>query len=354
MIIKDNIITLTSADNEFIKKFGLTEATDMVIKFRSFNKLPFIYDTHQLSEFLCIPRKQLFRMVKSGCSDEYRPITIKKKNGHDRVLQVPAPCLKYAQRKILREIVSKLSVSEYATAYRSGAGLEDNARPHTGKRYILKMDITDFFGSIRFEQVYSAAFNTRYFPKHIGVILTTLCCYNDVLPQGAPTSPALSNLVLRNFDENIGKWCEKRGISYTRYCDDMTFSSDKNLYNVYMKVKGMLEDAGFEINEKKTRFITNTARQTVTGLTVNEKVSVSKDYKRDLRQELFYIFKFGPADSLLHIGKGEYLTDGQLDILKYLSVIEGKINFILSVEKDNTYFEEACLKIRKLKSEYCV
>lgn len=352
MIIKGSNITFTSADDEFIKKFGIMEATDMVMNFRSFNQLPFIYDTHQLAEFICIPRKQMFRMIKSGCRDEYRLITLKRKNGKDRALHAPMPCLKYAQRKILREIASKLSVSEYATAYKSGAKLENNARPHTGKKYILKMDITDFFGSIRFEQIYSAAFNSRYFPKHIGVMLTTLCCFNDVLPQGAPTSPALSNLVLKNFDENIGSWCKKRGISYTRYCDDMTFSSDKNLYNVYIKVKGMLEDIGFEINETKTRFITNTARQTVTGLTVNEKVSISKDYKRNLRQELFYIFKFGPADSLLHIGKGEYLPNGQLNILKYLSIVEGKLSFILSVEKDNSYFKEAYLKVRNLKSEY--
>lgn len=140
---------------------------------------------------------------------------------------------------------------------------------------MLKLDIADFFGSIRFDQVYSAAFNTRYFPRQIGVMLATLCCRKDALPQGAPTSPALSNVVMRHFDQSIGRWCERRGISYTRYCDDMTFSSDKPLFVVYQKAKTILEEMGFELNEKKTRFVTNANRQSVTGLTVNEKVAVS-------------------------------------------------------------------------------
>ena len=90
---------------------------------------------------------------------------------------------------------------------------------------------------------------------------------------------------MRNFDNNIGKWCAARGIAYTRYCDDMTFSSDRPLFAVYQKAKSMLEAMGFELNERKTRFVTRANRQSVTGLTVNEKVSVSGDYKRGRRQE---------------------------------------------------------------------
>lgn len=352
MILNGSKITFTASDAKFIKKFGVLEAADMVMNYRALNNLPFIYDTYQLAEFLCVDRKYLFRILKKGCKNEYELKTIKKKNGSDRTIQAPVGILKYWQKTILNNIVSKLSVSKYATAYKKGARLQDNANPHTGKKYLLKMDITDFFGSIRFEQVYSAAFNSAYFPKQIGVMLTTLCCYNDVLPQGAPTSPALSNLVMKNFDNSIGSWCEKRGISYTRYCDDLTFSSDKPLYNVFVKVKKMLENMGFTINDKKTHFVTNSDRQTVTGLTVNEKVGISKDYKRNLRQEIYYIFRFGPADSLLHTGRGEYLKNGRLNVLKYLDVIQGKINFVLSVEPDNEYFVTALEKIKDLRPKY--
>lgn len=316
----------------------------MVLDFRSLNKLPFIYDTYQLAEFFSLNRKTLFRLVRE-CDNYYRLITVKKKNGRNRTVYAPLPTLKYAQCRIHRYIASKLPVSQYATAYKAGSRIYSNASPHTNKKYLLKLDITDFFGSIRFEQVYSAAFNTRYFPKQIGVMLTTLCCLKGALPQGAPSSPAVSNLVMRNFDENIGNWCKKHNISYTRYCDDITFSSDFPLYIAFTKAKNMLENMGFELNEKKTRFITNANRQSVTGLTVNEKVAVSKEYKRKLRQELHYIFKYGPVDSVLHTGKTEFITDGKVDTLKYLNTVKGRLNFILSVEKNNTYFKDALKKL---------
>ena len=162
------------------------------------------------------------------------------------------------------------------------------------------------------------------------MLLTSLCCYKGALPQGAPTSPALSNLVMRNFDNNIGRWCDKRGIAYTRYCDDMTFSSDKPLYHVYQKVQKMLADMGFELNEKKTRFVTNASRQSVTGLTVNEKVAVSRDYKRRVRQEVYYALKFretGDAEKRRLIGK---------------------ISYILQIEPGNTQFQTALEQVRKL------
>ena len=148
------------------------------------------------------------------------------------------------------------------------------------KKNLLKLDITDFFGSISFEQVLCAAFNTRYVSKQVGFLLTSLCCKNDALPQGSPTSPALSNIVMRRFDDQIGRWCNQRQITYTRYCDDMTFSADRPLYGVYKKVKTMLREMGFELNESKTHFISNADRQTVTGLVVNEKLSIPSSYKR--------------------------------------------------------------------------
>ena len=202
-------------------------------------------------------------------------------------------------------------MSQYATAYREGSTLSLNAESHIGRRYLLKLDIADFFDSISFQQVYSAAFHSGYFPKQIGVILTTLCCRKNTLPQGAPTSPALSNLVMKNFDEAIGKWCQKHEIGHTRYSDDMTFSSDKPLFVVYQKVKGMLRDMGLELNEKKTHFVTNASRQSVTGLTVNEKLSVSREYKRKLRQELYYICRFGPKEHLKRLNQERFMIDGR-------------------------------------------
>ena len=194
MNIIDSNVVFGSGDAEFVKKFGLFEAAQMVLDYKSRNNLPFIYDTYQLADFLGIKRKELF-FISKNTDKYYNAFEIKKKNGKPRRLYAPASKLKACQAAINRLILKNLPVSEYAAAYQKGSQISKNAAPHIGKRYLLKLDITDFFGSIRFEQVYSAAFNTRYFPKQTGVILTELCCLNDALVQGAPTSPALSNIV---------------------------------------------------------------------------------------------------------------------------------------------------------------
>ena len=345
-IVDDNVV-FYSSDAEFVKKFGLFEAAKMVLDYKSQNKLPFIYDTYQLAVFLGIKRKEIFEISKN-INKYYCPFEIKKKNGKLRQLYAPIGKLKSCQTIINRRILEKLPVAKYATAYQKGSKISKNAAPHIGKRYLLKLDITDFFNSISFEQVYSAAFNTRYFPKQIGVLLTELCCRNDSLVQGAPTSPTLSNIVMRNFDNNIGQWCQNRNIAYTRYCDDMTFSSDTPLCPVFKRVTDMLESMGFELNEKKTKFINSNKRQSVTGLTVNKKLSVSADYKRKLRQEVYYALKYGLADSIQHSGNYRLLMNGIPNTKHYFNQLRGKIAFVLQIEPDNKWFYEAKNKLDNL------
>lgn len=151
---------------------------------------------------------------------------------------------------------------------------------------------------------------------------------------------------MRNFDNSLGRWCQKRGIAYTRYCDDMTFSSDKPLYPVYEKVKSMLYDMGFTLNEKKTRFVTSAGRQSVTGLTVNEKVAVSSDYKRKLRQEIYYALKFGLEDSIRFAKRTEFMRDGVPDAERYAQHLIGKANYILQIEPENRWFRETLERLQ--------
>lgn len=345
MIIKENTVLFEACDMSFVKKFGISQATEMVLDYKSVNPLPFLYDTYQAAAFFHTGRWILFQYAKKP-EQGYRLITLQKRNGNIRNIYAPDKHLKSFQNQILREILIYFPVSPYATAYSKNCTLSKNAAPHVGKKYLLKLDITDFFGSIRFDQIYSAAFNTRYFPKQIGVLLTSLCCREEALPQGAPTSPTLSNLVMRNFDSSLGRWCQRRGIAYTRYCDDMTFSSNKPLFPVYEKVKSMLYDMGLTLNEKKTHFITNASRQSVTGLTVNEKVSVASNYKRKLRQEIYYALKFGIENSLLYKKRTEFMCGGAPDTERYAQHLIGKINYVLQIEPENHWFQEALAQLQ--------
>lgn len=340
MQIQGDTVRFSECDMPFVQKFGISAATEMVLDYKSVQPLPFLYDTYQAADFLRIGRRKLFYYWKNADS-EYRTLTVRKKSGGVRQLFAPRDGLRALQIRILHGILQQLPVSKYATAYVRGSTLRANAAPHVGKRYLLKLDITDFFGSIRFAQVYSAAFHTRYFPKQIGVLFTALCCREEVLPQGAPTSPAISNLVMRNFDNALGNWCASRGIAYTRYCDDMTFSADVSLYAVYQKARAMLREMGFVLNERKTKFFTNTTRQSVTGLTVNEKVSVPADYKRELRQEVYYALKFGVADSILHADRTDFIENGVPNAERYAAHLIGRLRFVLQIEPQNIWAQKA-------------
>lgn len=340
-IQEDGTVYFHTWDSPFVSQFGECAATQMVLEFHAKHRgLPFLYDTHQLAAFLQMNRKRLFDLANHA-HEHYNRVELAQKNGKIRVLHVPDGALKAVQHQIQRNILMHFLPSPYATAYIRRRNLVDNAAPHVGKRYLLKLDITDFFGSIQFAQVYHSAFCTPYFPKQVGVLLTRLCCWKGVLPQGAPTSPALSNLVMKDFDTHLGDWCQRHAIAYTRYCDDMTFSADRPLYMVYQKVQTMLERMGFSLNEDKTCFVTRASRQSVTGLTVNETVSVSRPYKRRLRQELYYAQKFGLEDSLRHTQRGEFFTGDTPDVERYGNHLLGQVGFVLQVEGENRWFQHA-------------
>lgn len=353
MEIRGNTVIFGACDRNFLERFGFLRASNMVLDYHTEHPmLPFLYDADQLAEFLGTDRGALNHFAHQ-LSNEYRTIVVPKKNGTPRQLSVPSFRLKSFQVKINRCILSQLPVSKYAAAYRSGTSIRQNAEPHVGKKFLLKLDITDFFGSITFEQIYRAAFNTRYVSREVGYLLTMLCSKNGVLPQGAPTSPALSNIVMHRFDDYIGHWCGQHRAAYTRYCDDMTFSSDSPLYTVYQKVKELLLEMGFELNETKTHFAGRAHRQSVTGLTVNEKLAVSVDYKRRLRQEVYYALKYGVGESIRGGDHLDFVKEEQPEERRYLSHLLGKVQYVLQIEPENRWFCEAKQKLLSYERKLC-
>lgn len=278
--------------------------------------------------------------VSNHAEKHYREVHIPKRDGSVRRLLVPDPLLKEIQRNILHHILYGMQISPYATAYHPGRNILNNALPHVGKHKVLKLDMKDFFGNILFYMVLKSAFSSRYFPPPVGTLLTYLCCYEDYLPQGSPTSAAISNLVMRPFDDYMGIWCGERRISYTRYCDDMTFSGDFDEKEVRRKVFFYLNAMGFCLNRKKTRTLTMSQRQSVTGIVVNEKPQVSKEYRKKLRQDIYYCARFGVISHLERSGNTAYLNMEGQGAEKYLGSLLGKVNFVLQVNPKDTRFAE--------------
>lgn len=292
--------------------------------------------------------------VSNHIKEHYHTVRIEKKGGGARKLLAPDALLKQIQKNILRHVLDGLSVSEYATAYKKNAILADNAIPHIGQEQILKLDIRNFFENITFPLVYQYAFPAVYFPAAVRTMLTSLCCYEDYLPQGAPTSPAISNLVMRPFDEYMSGWCRERSICYTRYCDDMTFSGTYDSREIKNKAENFLRAMGFELNEKKTKILKKHQRQMVTGIVVNETARVRREYRRALRREIYYCGKFGAVELLNHMGAGRWESDGEQDTAGYLNHLLGRVNYILQVNPEDSYFQGARDEIKRQISEKSV
>lgn len=288
-------------------------------------------EDHRAKQLACL------YMLSNHSGRYYRKVELPKKDGGFRTLMVPCGLLKSVQRRILHHVLDGRSVSPYANAYCRGSSIRTNALPHLGREWILKLDIKHFFDSIVFPQVRGAAFPETLFPPAAAVLLTNLCCYQDRLPQGAPTSPAISNLVMKPFDKSLGEWCVQRGVTYTRYCDDMTFSGgDCDPKEVYGKARNFLQAYGFELNQDKTRLIDRGGRQLVTGVVVNEKLQVPRQLRRKLRQEIHYCLRYGIREHVKH----EAEVSGQaMEAERYAASMAGRIQFVLQINPQDEEFQ---------------
>ena len=266
--------------------------------------------------------------VSNNLGKHYRKVKLPKKNGGFRTLSVPDEVLKSIQRQIAEVLLIHSPTSRYAKAYRFGSSTLRNAKHHVGKQVVLKLDILHFFDSIRYSTVKDKVFPEEIYAEPVRILLTMLCYHKDALPQGAPSSPAITNIILYEFDEQIGQWCRERGIAYTRYCDDMTFSGDFNPAEVIRFVRLELKKMGFLLNEQKTQIQRPDQQQTVTGIVVNEKLSIPADYRRKLRQELYYCRKFGIQEHLQKIGL-------EIPENTYRMQLLGKVNYVLQVHPND-------------------
>mgnify|MGYP004494521577 CR=1 FL=1 len=285
---------------------------------------------------------KLIYTISNHAEKHYKVFKIPKRNGGYRTIYEPDYTLKSIQRNILNNVLNERITSSYAKAYKKGLSLVDNATPHLNKKVILKLDIKDFFPSIDFLKVYKKAFPRNIYPEAVASLLTNLTTYNNFLPQGTPTSSYISNLVLRSFDIKVGNFCEDRNISYTRYCDDMTFSGDFDTNEVITFVKNALYKEGFILNKQKIKIIKPNKAQIVTGIVCNEKLSIPRPYKKAIRQSMYYINKYGLDNHLKHIKSLD-------DKTTYLNKLYGQVLFVLQIEKNNPEFLNYKNTLIKLK-----
>ena len=233
----------------------------------------------------------------------HTPIPKGNGKGYRHVYKVDERLAAY-QRTIKNYILDLLDeryTSKYAYAYKRGRSVSDNARPHAGHGFLVKMDIANFFDSTRQSTVYGIFDRYTKYNKEVKTILTKLVCIDGHLCQGACTSPQLANLALADFDAVVADYCNVFGITYTRYCDDMTFSSESEFDAKALIgfVTEQLKIKHYRPNTRKTRIFRKGSRRVVTGIVVNnEKLRVPSEYKHNLRQELYYIKKYGVTSHL--------------------------------------------------------
>lgn len=219
----------------------------------------------------------MFKFEKDMPDITYSVYSIRKKNGKRRIITAPNDKLKQAQYEIMRYL-NTLRVSEYAHGFVENRSILTNAVNHTNKNFILNIDMKDFFPSIKRDKVQALFKKLKLSKKAVDVVL-----YNDCLPQGSPCSPVISNLVCLELDEYMGLYAKSKGFTYSRYADDLTFSSDDINQDNILEIYSIIESFGFVVNTQKTSLLGQGQRQMVTGLVVNKKVNIPRKMKRRLR-----------------------------------------------------------------------
>ena len=220
----------------------------------------------------------------------YTEVTLSKRRGGTRTLHVPDTPTKKLQLKVLHRLLAALEPHPAAVGFRRGKSIADHAALHSGCDLILKCDIVDFFGSTLGTRV-NAFFRRLGWDDEAAAILTKICCRENALPQGAPTSPALSNLVNRGIDRKLAHYAESIGMAYSRYADDLCFSymterksSARRARGLLQYVRRTLKAYGYTVHGKqKTHFVRKHRRQLICGLVVNDSPNLPRETRRRLR-----------------------------------------------------------------------
>ena len=259
----------------------------------------------------------------------YREIRLPRSNGTFRTIHSPREPLKGFQRWILDHVLRAYQPHSAAHGFVRGRSIVSHAAHHTGHNNLLVMDIADFFPAITVKRV-RKGFEKLGYPYSVALLLANLCTRSGQLPQGASTSPALSNLVCHRLDRRLAGFAASRGLTYSRYADDMTFSSsDRRIGSFVPFIRQVIEEEGFAVRDGKTRISRAGARRVVTGIVVNERLNLPRAHVRMLRAAAHQLATKGPDGVMVASNRGgaknpERVLRGHLAFLAMINPQRGE------------------------------
>ncbi|MBC9928765.1 reverse transcriptase family protein [Chitinophaga qingshengii] len=308
--------------------------------------LPLLKDANALAAAMGITLGKLRFLAfnrKVANNTHYQRFQIAKKSGGTRVISAPMPQLKAAQHWILENILYKIKNSDAAHGFVPGKSIVTNAAPHVGQDIVINIDLRDFFPSVAYKRV-KGLFCKLGYAEQVATILGLICTEPEVdeilldnrkyyvakterhLPQGAPTSPAITNLICFKLDRRFEGLAAKYGYAYTRYADDMTFSAKEDVADkagqMLWAIKQVVKEEGFTIHPDKLKVMRRGDKREVTGIVVNEKLSLDRETLRKFRALLHQISKTGLAGKSW--GKSKNI----------ISSLEGFANYVYMVKPE--------------------
>ena len=297
-----------------------------------------IQTRNELADYIKVPRQKLsYILYVKGTENLYKSFEIPKKSGGVRHIHAPEEELKQIQSKlakVLYEYALKIEKNNgkkwnIAHAFVKGKGCFTNAKIHRNKRILVNVDLKDFFDSFHFGRVRGYFMKNRNYQlsEEVATVIAQIACYKGKLPQGAPTSPVITNLICGIFDIRILHLAKKYRLDYTRYADDLTFSTNDKKFQIYQEqfleeLTNEISKAGFSINQNKTRVQYRDSHQEVTGIVVNKKLNVIRKYYKDTRAMAYNLYK-----------TGEYTIDGEKK--GSIQQLEGRFSYINQFDKYN-------------------
>ncbi|HYH95645.1 reverse transcriptase family protein [Hyalangium sp.] len=273
-------------------------------------KLPKLATRKDVAELVGVKEKELEALMRPGteAGSGYVEFEVPKRSGGVRRISAPRAQLKAVQRAILEKILEHMPAHEAAHGFVKGRSTVSNAEPHTGATVVVRVDLEDFFPTVHYRRV-KGLFQAHGYGEEVASALAGLATHRPklpdgtvvwpgALPQGAPTSPAIANLVCRRMDARLTALAKKLGATYTRYADDLSFSfknPPEKMGRFLWWVNAILQQEGFTENHPKRRVMRKNSRQRVTGLTVNEQVSIPRVDRRRFKAILANCRKHGVA-----------------------------------------------------------